>query len=231
MKPFKILLIEDDLKIAKLLEEYLRGFQFVTSHFANSMPALQKLEKEDFDLVLLDVMLPDLDGFEVLRRIRKNSSVPVIMLTARGETTDKVVGLEMGADDYLAKPFEPRELVARMQALLRRTQPLQGEKVSTLTAEELILQLGARKALFKGKDLQLTTHEFDLLKLLMQNSGKVLTRDLIMDQLTGIEAAAFDRSIDIAISRLRQKLGDNPKDSEWIKTVWGQGYLFIKVVQ
>lgn len=229
MQAMNVLLIEDDPKIAKLLEEYLRGFHFTVKHFDQALPAIAHLEKSSFDILLLDVMLPDIDGFQALKKIRHFSQIPVIMLTARGELTDRIVGLEIGADDYLPKPFEPRELVARMQSLLRRTKP-QTSSTIILKCEALSLDMGAFIAMKDGVDLQLTTHEIELLNLLMRNAQKVLTREMIIDQLTGIESAAFDRSIDIAISRLRQKFGDNPKEPAWIKTVWGQGYLFMKPV-
>jgi DNA-binding response OmpR family regulator len=177
------------------------------------------------NLVILDVMLPGMNGFEVIRIIRRTQAVPVIMLTARGEFADRVVGLELGADDYLAKPFEPRELAARIQSILRRTEQ------SVITAKRkfgpLVVDFQKRVASLHGLPLDLTTTEFAALSLLAENPGTVLSRDQIMDALRGMECEAFNRSIDITMSRLRQKLKDNPKSPEFIKTVWGTGYLFI----
>jgi DNA-binding response OmpR family regulator len=175
--------------------------------------------------VILDIMLPEMDGFEVCRAIRQTSKIPIIMLTARGEVTDKVVGLELGADDYLAKPFEPRELVARIQSVLRRAK--QPGDNQTLTFERLIIDLDKRVALLDGNPVDLTTNEFTALALLARNAGKVLNRDQILQELRGMDCDAFNRSVDIAVSRLRQKLNDDPRSPEFIKTVWGTGYVFI----
>ena len=170
-------------------------------------------------------MLPEMDGFEVCRAIRQASDVPIIMLTARGEITDKVVGLELGADDYLAKPFEPRELVARIQSVLRRTRPF--DAAPNLSFNRLAIDLDKRKVLLDGHPIDLTTNEFAALALLARNAGKVLNRDQILQELRGIDCDAFNRSVDIAISRLRQKLNDDPRSPEFIRTVWGTGYVFI----
>jgi DNA-binding response OmpR family regulator len=170
-------------------------------------------------------MLPDMDGFDVCRTIRQTSNVPIIMLTARGEITDKVVGLELGADDYLAKPFEPRELVARIQSVLRRTRRL--EDTRSLSFNRLSIDPGTQMVLLDGIPVDLTTNEFRALVLLAANAGKVLNRDQILQELRGIDCDAFNRSVDITVSRLRQKLRDNPKSPEFIKTVWGSGYVFI----
>jgi two-component system phosphate regulon response regulator OmpR len=157
--------------------------------------------------------------------IRQTSNIPIIMLTARGEVTDKVVGLELGADDYLAKPFEPRELVARIQSVLRRAkQPIDNQ---TLTFERLVIDLDKRIALLDGNPVDLTTNEFTVLALLARNAGKVLNRDQILQELRGMDCDAFNRSVDIAVSRLRQKLNDDPKSPDFIKTVWGTGYIFV----
>ena len=175
--------------------------------------------------MVLDVMLPGLDGYEVLKQLRSGSSLPVLMLTARGEVADRVVGLTLGADDYLPKPFEPRELLARVEAVLRRAQgPAKGEAL-----ESGILKLdGARRqAWSKEAPLDLTTLEFDLLELFMRSRGRVLSRDAISEAVKGFEAEAFDRSVDVAVSRLREKLGDDPKKSRFIKTVWGKGYQWV----
>ena len=171
-------------------------------------------------------MLPEMDGFEVCRRIRQDSLVPIIMLTARGELTDRVVGLELGADDYLPKPFEPRELVARIQTVLRRAGTRE-QKARQLRFKDLDINLDQRSVHFRGKPLSLTTMEHEALVMFASYPGKVFTRDEILNHLRGIEAEIFSRSVDILISRLRQKLHDTTKPTRFIKTVWGSGYTFI----
>jgi DNA-binding response OmpR family regulator len=176
-------------------------------------------------------MLPGRDGFSLCREIRQESSVPIIMLTARGELADRVAGLELGADDYLPKPFEPRELVARMQSLLRRAGIAQTNDIRSehLQADALLVDLRGRRAWLHGSELELTTSEFEILALFLSRPGVVLTRDEIMDKIRGIDWEAFNRSIDVAVSRLRQKLQDDPKRPQYIKTVWGSGYLFLPI--
>jgi len=177
------------------------------------------------DLVILDVMLPGMNGFEVCRRIRQDSQVPVIMLTARGDVMDRVAGLEIGADDYLPKPFEPRELVARIQAILRRSQ--QSTQYEAGEFGPLRIDFAAHAALLDGKDIGLTTNEFNALAVLARKPGKTFNRDDLMQELRGLDSESFNRSIDITMSRIRQKLGDDPKHPRYIKTVWGTGYVFI----
>ena len=220
-----ILIIDDDNRLNQLLKDFLKDFGYQVITTTHPAKGLKKLKQASPDLVILDIMLPDMDGFEVCRTIRQTSNTPIIMLTARGEVTDKVVGLELGADDYLAKPFEPRELVARIQSVLRRTQPLSDSQ--TLTFDRLTIDLDKRIALLDGHPVDLTTNEFAALALLARNAGKVLNRDQILLELRGMDCDAFNRSVDIAVSRLRQKLKDNPKSPEFIKTVWGSGYVFI----
>jgi DNA-binding response OmpR family regulator len=220
-----ILIIDDDAKLNQLLKDFLKDFGYAAITATRPTQGLKKLRQASADLVILDIMLPEMDGFEVCRAIRQTSNIPIIMLTARGEVTDKVVGLELGADDYLAKPFEPRELVARIQSILRRTQKLSDNQ--TLTFERLTIDLDKRIALLDGNPVDLTTNEFAALVLLARNAGKVLNRDQILQELRGMDCDAFNRSVDIAVSRLRQKLNDNPKSPEFIKTVWGTGYVFI----
>jgi len=222
----QILIIDDDKKLNDLLKDYLAKFEMAVSAATHPDEGLSLLKKLKPSLVILDVMLPGKDGFEVCKEIRKTSKTPIIMLTARGEVTDRVVGLEIGADDYLGKPFEPRELVARIQSVLRRFSPKEPEGGS-LECEGLRLDLGKRMARLKGKDLSLTTTEFETLAFFMKNPGAVLNRDQIMEYLRGIECEAFNRSIDIAMSRLRKKLGDSASKPKFFKTVWGEGYLFI----
>ncbi len=221
----KILIIDDDEKLNRLLTDYLSkmGFAVLTATLPSA--GLEKLEKETPDLVILDVMLPEMDGFEVCRTIRQSSSVPVVMLTARGEVMDRVVGLEIGADDYLPKPFEPRELVARIQAILRRIQTKSKSGIKTIGA--LCIDFHKYEVRVDDKLVHLTLNEFECLVLLVKNKGKVLNRDQIIEELRGIEWDAFNRSVDITMSRLRQKLGDDPKNPRFIKTIWGTGYLFI----
>jgi DNA-binding response OmpR family regulator len=220
-----ILIIDDDEKLNDLLTDYLAKHDFQVTSSTRPDDGLKVLKKQSPNLVILDVMLPGMNGFEVLKLIRRSFQVPVIMLTARGEFTDRVVGLELGADDYLAKPFEPRELVARIQSVLRRT----GQNV--LSAKRnfgaLSVDMQKRTASLDNSPLDLTTTEFSALAVLLENPGAVLSRDQIMDALRGIECDAFNRSIDITMSRLRQKLNDNPKNPAYIKTVWGTGYVFI----
>lgn len=220
-----VLLIDDDEALGALLTEYLGRFGFSVRAVAHPDEGLRALRADPPDLVVLDVMLPGMDGFAVCRRIREQSRVPIVMLTARGDVMDRIVGLEMGADDYLPKPFEPRELVARIQAVLRRGSAVGG--VETVRAGALELSFAARSARLGGQPLDLTTSEFELLGLFVRNPGRVLTRDRIMEATRGIDWEAYDRSIDVLVSRLRQKLGDQARRPVFIKTVRGTGYAFI----
>jgi DNA-binding response OmpR family regulator len=226
----QILLIDDDQKLNELLKSYLAKFDMTVTAATRPEEGLLMLKRSSPSLVILDVMLPGQDGFSVCKEIRKSSKVPVIMLTARGDVTDRVVGLELGADDYLPKPFEPRELVARIESVLRRLTPKEPTAGQVLKSESLTLDLGKRLATLKGKDLGLTTTEFETLAFFMKNPGAVLNRDQIMEYLKGIECEAFNRSVDIAMSRLRKKLGDSAEKPKYFKTVWGTGYLFIAKV-
>ena len=222
----RILIIDDDEELNGLLTEYLGRFGFAVSTAARPDEGLRALRSDPPDLLVLDVMLPAMDGFAVCRKVRERSGVPIIMLTARGDVADRVLGLELGADDYLPKPFEPRELVARINAVLRRgtaTEP--GELLHA--AGGLELDLAARTASLRGTLLDLTTAEFELLSLLVRNSGRVLTRERILDETRGLDFDAFDRSIDVLVSRLRHKLEDDSRAPTFIKTIWGRGYRFI----
>ncbi len=221
----KILVIDDDEKLNDLLKNYLSDFGYKVLSATHPERGLQLIHSQKPELVILDVMLPDMSGFEVCKQIRQDSDVPVIMLTARGELMDRVVGLELGADDYLPKPFEPRELVARIQTILRRTVRADDSRVQNYGP--LKVDFPKRKAFINDRDLELSTNEFTALSLLVRNIGKVLDRDQIMQELRGMDADAFNRTVDITMSRLRQKLGDDPKDPVFIKTVWGAGYVFI----
>jgi DNA-binding response OmpR family regulator len=220
-----ILIIDDDSKLNKLLKEYMSPFGFDVLAAVEPEEGLRVLRTQSPDLVILDIMLPGMNGFELCKLIRQSHTVPIVMLTARGEVTDRIVGLELGADDYLAKPFEPRELVARIQAVLRRSAEIR--RLQALSFGRLTIDFGRRAAFLEGLPLSLTTNEFATLALLTRNVGRVLDRDQILQELRGIDSEAFNRSVDITISRLRQKLGDDPKAPSFIKTVWGTGYVFV----
>lgn len=222
----KILLIDDDKKLGDLLQSFFGRFDLNLLAAHEPETGMQLLESEAPDLVILDVMLPGQDGFEVCRNIRKTSDVPIIMLTARGEVTDRIVGLEIGADDYMPKPFEPRELVARIQNVLRRSKDAK-PKGSTLRYKGLTVDMDRRSAELDGEALDLTTMEYQLLALFASHPGQTFTRDEILNELRGIDAQLFSRSVDILVSRLRQKIGDTSKQARFIKTVWGTGYAFI----
>jgi DNA-binding response OmpR family regulator len=220
-----LLLIDDDAKLARLLGEYLGGQGFGVAHAGDGKLGLAMLKAKAYRLLLLDVMLPEMDGIEVCRRVREAGlTLPILMLTARGEEADRVMGLELGADDYLPKPFSPRELLARIRALLRRSQGQLVEKGGTVRRGPLALNAETREVKLRGKEVHLTSYEFELLRLLMLDAGRVLSRDQILDRLKGEEFESFDRSIDVHISKLRQKLEDNPKEPRLIKTVRGVGY-------
>jgi len=223
--PAQVLLIDDDEALTALLIELLGKYGLTARGAATPEEGLRLLRSWPPDIVILDVMLPGMDGFAVCRKVRETSRVPIIMLTARGDVMDRIVGLELGADDYLPKPFEPRELVARIQAVLRRgLHPEAGDRVRIGALE---VDWTARSARLDGKALELTTAEFELLGLFVRNPGRVLTRDRIMEHTRGNEWEAFDRSIDVLVSRLRGKLGDSARRPRFIKTVHGTGYTFI----
>jgi len=228
----RVLMIEDDLRLAEMLVRYLgdNGFALTARHDAGS--GLRALASEEYAAVILDVMLPDLDGFEVCRRIRAQSTVPILMLTARGDPTDRVVGLELGADDYLPKPFEPRELVARLRAILRRAGTQAGStgtgRTPPLRFGRLEIDRDAHVVRVDGKACELTSYQFELLRVLAENAGRVLSRDAIMDRLGGGTVSAFDRSIDVHVSRIRAAIENDPKNPRRILTVRGAGYLFAR---
>jgi DNA-binding response OmpR family regulator len=224
-----LLIIDDDEKLNHLLTAFFDGFGFRTASATDPESGLQRLDRLQPDLVVLDVMLPGMNGFDVIKEIRRRSNVPIIMLTARGDVTDRIVGLELGADDYLPKPFEPRELVARIQTVLRRGRSDTGTE--TLRFGDLSIDRSARSAALCDTPLNLTTNEFDALMLLVGRPGKVFSRDEILNTLRGIDCEAYNRSVDITMSRLRQKLNDDPKSPRFIKTVWGTGYVFIGPTQ
>jgi DNA-binding response OmpR family regulator len=224
------LLIDDDAKLAALVAEYLGQNEVDVTIAGDGERGLAALKKGHFDVVLLDIMLPGVDGLEVCRRVRAlpdRGHTPVIMLTAKGDDVDKIVGLEIGADDYLAKPFNPRELLARVRALLRRTQS-PGEAHQLFNAGDLTIDFDAREVTVAGKRQVLTHFEFELLATLARAAGRVLSREHLMDALKGEEFESFDRSIDVHISKLRGKIEDNPKEPRYIRTVRGVGYVLAR---
>jgi DNA-binding response OmpR family regulator len=222
----RVLLIDDDAKLRDLVSSYLRDNGVDVTACADGTRGLDALDASPFDAVLLDIMMPGIDGLEVLRRIRKKNHVPVLMLTAKGDEMDRVVGLEIGADDYLAKPFGPRELLARLRAVLRRASPdLLGD---LLRAGTLEIDVGARLAVDAGKSLELTGIEFDLLVALVRRAGRVVTREALLAEAGRNDVAVSDRTVDVHVSHLRQKLGDDPRAPARLKTVRGVGYVFSK---
>ena len=218
-----ILVIDDDDRLRDLVAEYLssRGFGVQTAE--NGDDGLAKLSGGGHDLVVLDVMMPGKDGFEVVREIRKDSRIPVIMLTARGDDTDRIVGLELGADDYLPKPFNPRELLARIQAVLRRVVE-SSEDSAILKAGPLEIDVDRRHVTLDGQSIELTTTEFEILRTMVANAGRVISRERLMELARGEDFASFDRSVDVHISHIRKKLGDDPRRPTFVKTVRGVGY-------
>jgi DNA-binding response OmpR family regulator len=226
----RILLIDDDARLASMVSDYLGAAGFEVATAPTLATGRERLEAEGFDALVLDLMLPDGDGLDLTRELRaqpRTRSLPLLMLTARGEPLDRIVGLELGADDYLGKPFEPRELLARLKALLRRTAPSDAAD-EVLRFGKLEIDLGARQARLDGKTCELTSHQFELLVVLARSPGRVLSRDQIMDQLKGHPLEAFDRSIDVHISRIRSVIEDDPKNPRRVITVRGAGYVFAR---
>ncbi len=224
-----ILIIDDDVELNRLLSAYLAQFDFEAVTAADPTQGLQLLKSARPALIVLDVMLPERNGFELCTEIRKTSTVPIIMLTARGDLSDRIVGLELGADDYLPKPYEPRELVARIQSVLRRTLagPAAPSRKSVLRSGELMIDPEQGKALLGAVDLELTTAEFSVLSFLMTNAGKTVSRDEIFQQVRGAQWDSVDRSVDMVVSRIRHKLKDDSRHSRFLKTIWGEGYRFV----
>ncbi|MFC0219953.1 DNA-binding response OmpR family regulator [Pseudochelatococcus lubricantis] len=223
----EVLIIDDDTRLSAMLSDYLSASGFSVREAATARAGLAELARRAPDAVILDVMLPDLDGFETCRRLRAVSDVPVLMLTARGDETDRIVGLEIGADDYLPKPFNPRELLARLRAILRRRgSPRAVDDV--MRFGRLEIDPGSRIARLDGRDCAMTGHQFDLLVALAQHAGRILSREQLMDLVKGVEADAFDRSIDVHISRIRAAIEDDPRHPRRIVTVRGAGYVFAR---
>ena len=222
----RILLVDDDPRLAAMVAEYLGAAGYRVTAAASGVAGLERLGAEPYDALVLDLSLPDMDGLEVCRRLRMRWDVPVLMLTARGDAMDRVVGLELGADDYLPKPFEPRELLARLRAILRRGRSPQ--RAALLRYGRLEIDRDARMARLDGIEKPLTSLQFALLAALAENAGRVLSRDALMDLVRGEKLDAFDRSIDVHISRIRAAIEDDPKKPRRIITVRGAGYLFAR---
>jgi DNA-binding response OmpR family regulator len=222
----RILLIEDDVRLAEMVSSYLGEAGFSVTHAATGNAGIGLAGRDGFDALILDLMLPDIDGLEVCRRIRARAGTPILMLTARGDAMDRVVGLEMGADDYLPKPFEPRELLARLKAILRRRGGEEPREM--LRFGRLQIDPGALEVRLDGEARALTSHQFALLLVLARHAGRVMSREAIMDLLKHERLEAFDRSIDVHISRIRAAIEDNPKKPRRVITVRGAGYVFAK---
>ncbi|TNH94614.1 response regulator [Aeromonas sobria] len=226
-----ILVVDDHSEIRDLLKRFLEQHGLRVSCARDGKEMKRLLEEREFDLLVLDLMMPGEDGLTLCRELRVKSNLPIIMLTAMGEETDRIIGLEMGADDYLAKPFNPRELLARIKAVMRRTQAETQPVAETLTRDlrfdRWLLDINRRELVDEdGVGLSLSTAEFDLLKVFLERPQRVLSRDQLLDLARGREAVAFDRAIDTLVSRLRRKLERDPKNPELIKTIWGGGYMF-----
>ncbi len=221
---YRLLIVDDDEALTDLLVEYFGRFGHELLTAPNAAEGRRLLRSASPDLVILDVMLPDADGMDLCRELRAASAIPIVMLTARGDLPDRVLGLELGADDYVAKPFEPRELVARVETLMRRARPAPGRRV---TAGGVALDPGTRRVTVRGDDVDLTAAEFELLRALMEGRGRVLSRTALVRTLHGIETGVYDRSVDMLVSRLRRKLGDDASRPRLIKTVRNAGYQFV----
>ena len=230
-KPFNILIIDDDQKLCALVRDYLAPHGYAVSAAYTGPSGLEMIRSQTFGAIILDVMLPGMDGFEVLKALRRDHDIPVLMLTSRGDETDRIVGLEMGADDYIPKTFSTRELLARLRAVIRRTQG--GAQTSTSQGEQVVEVGGlridhpSRSARLNGQPVELTPVEFELLYQLARSVGRVLSRDQLLDRVAGRDYDVFDRSIDVHISSLRRKLDDVPRIPRFIKTVRSVGYMFV----
>ena len=222
---YSVLLVEDDARLARFTAEYLTSHGVAVTHVADGALGLEEARRRRYDVVLLDLMLPGMDGLSVCRQIRERSDGPILVLTARGEEADRVLGLELGADDYLAKPFSARELLARIRAIVRRSRGQAGPAEAMLRVGRLTVDASSRRASLDGGELLLTGYEFDLLKVLASHAGTVISRERLMELARGSAEEAFDRSIDGHVSRLRQKLGDSARQPRLLKTVRGVGYV------
>ncbi len=225
MSSYKLLLIDDDVRLGSVLVEYLDKYGHKLEHIPNPDQGIERVKQNPPELIILDIMMPGKDGLEVCREIRKFSDVPILFLSARGETTDRIIGLEVGADDYLPKPFEPRELLARIDSIIRRSQKSPHKIIKSDTGLELTAK--SMEARLNGKLLDLTSMEFSALYFLYNNRDKIVSRDDLLNHLQGMEVEVYGRAIDILISRVRQKLGEDSKNPVFIRTIRGQGYRFI----
>lgn len=223
----RVMIVEDDERLATLTRDYLVANGLDVTVVSNGNEAIRRIPSEEPDLVVLDLMLPGADGLTVCREVRKSYRNPILMLTARSDDMDQVLGLEMGADDYVAKPVKPRLLLARIRALLRRVEGEMEAVPQRLEFGQLVIDNGAREVLLNGASVEMTSAEYDLLWLLASNAGRVLSRELIFEKLRGIQYDGQDRSIDVRISRIRPKIGDDPDNPKRIKTVRSKGYLFV----
>lgn len=223
-----VLMIDDDESLSAMLAEYLAPMDFDVTAAATVADGMTRLADGGFDLMILDVMLPDGDGFEVCRNVRADYDLPILMLTARGDEMDRIVGLELGADDYLPKPFNPRELLARLKAIARRGAMRSAKPDEALRFGRLIIQPQQRMVSLDGEERTLTSHQFELLSALAENAGRVMSRDSLMKAVRGHDLDAFDRSIDVHISRIRAAIEDNPKSPKRVLTLRGAGYLFVR---
>lgn len=224
----RVLMIEDDDSLAAMVSEYLGALGMKVTARPTAADGLKLLRHSGFDALILDVMLPDLDGFEVCRRVRAASDIPILMLTARGDEMDRIVGLELGADDYLPKPFNPRELLARLRAILRRRSTAGRQGAASLRFGRLEIDHDARVVRIDGEERPLTSYQFELVWALAVSAGRVMSRETLMDRVCGEELEAFDRSIDVHISRIRAAIEDDPKHPRRIITVRGAGYVFAR---
>jgi len=223
-KPLRLLMIDDDTALSALLVEYFERFNHRLDTAATAADGRLKLRRDNPDLLILDVMLPDADGMELCREFRAAGDIPIVMLTARGDVPDRVLGLEFGADDYIPKPFEPRELVARVETLMRRSRQTPARR---LAASGLALEIETRRVTLHEEEIELTSTEFELLRILMESRGRVLSRDAVLQSLRGIDSDVYDRSVDMLVSRLRKKLADDSRAPRLIKTIRSAGYQFV----
>ena len=226
---FKVLVVDDDINVLSLLKEYLENTGFKVFAANNGDKAIEIFKTEKLDILILDVMLPNKDGFEITKEIRQNSNIPILMLTARVEEFDKILGFELGIDDYVTKPFSPKELVVRIKAILRLTQKSTSQN-NTLTSEDLILNDLSHTVTLQEKEISLTRTEFDILEILMKNPGQVLTREILTEKILGYTYDTSDRTMDVHIKNLRQKIEEDSSNPKFILTVYGIGYKFGQTV-
>ena len=222
-----VLHVEDDLSLAQWVTEYLETHGFQVDHIARGDQVVAQVAKSEYDVILLDVMLPGMDGVEVCRAIRKFSQIPIIMMTAKADEFDEVIGLEVGANDYVIKPVRPRALLARIKSALRHKEQFSSQTSDELVFGKLNINQGSKRVIYDGNEIELTGSLFSLLWLLANNAGKVMSRELVFQTLKGREYDGLDRRFDVLISTLRKKLDDDPQQPKRIKTIWGKGYLFV----